>query len=159
MRRMLARCVWTVRVLLTRRTEPDFVKSIRLRKGLFFDGIVPCQDRILAPVRGSFCFGGAREGIVIECFRIALKSADRSVSFVCQDDLCPGQRDVLGFSADPEGNDAVIAFRDVSLVRTGADVCHYAVKIHASRFNKSGSPSPAAKESKKLVMLQSSCCE
>ena len=44
----------------------------------------------------------------------------------------------MGLSADPEGDDAAIAFHDVSLVRTGAHVCHYAVKIHAFTSTSGG---------------------
>lgn len=62
--------------LLIGRPEPDFVKSICLRKGVFFHGVVTRLDRILKPVRRSFFFADAREGIVIECFGIGLKCAD-----------------------------------------------------------------------------------
>jgi hypothetical protein len=88
--------------LLSSRTEPDFVKSIGLGKGVFFQSVVTGEDRILAPVRSPFFFGGTREWIVIEGFSIGLESANRSVSSVCQNDLCPGQRDTFGFRANPQ---------------------------------------------------------
>ena len=116
--------------LLTSRTEPNFVKSICLRQGLLFHSVVTCLDSILAPVRRSFDFGDTPEGIVVESFGIGLEYANRSVSFVCQDDLCSGQGDAFGSSADPESDNPLITFRDVSLVRTGAYVGHDAVKIH-----------------------------
>jgi len=87
--------------LLTSGTEPDFVKSIRLRKGFFFQSVVTGQDRVVAPVRGSLFCGGIREWIIGEGFSIGLESADRSVLSVRQDYFCPGQRDTFGPSADP----------------------------------------------------------
>jgi hypothetical protein len=115
---------------LARRTEPDFVKPIGLGQGVFFQSVVTGEDRIFAPVRGPLFFGVAREWIDGECFGIGLESADRSVSSVRQDQLCPGQRDIFGLRADPQGNYSAIALRDTSLVRASADIGHYAVQIH-----------------------------
>ena len=117
-------------LLTSRRTEPYFEKSIRLGKGLFSHCVVACLDRIVAPFRGSFFFGGTCEWISIECFRVGLESSDRIVSSVRQDYLCPGQRDLFGPSVDPEGDDPRLAFHDASLVGTGADVGHDPVQIH-----------------------------
>lgn len=77
-------------MLLLSLPEPDFVKSVCLRKGLFFQSVVTGQDRVLAPVRGQFFFGGTGKWIIVECFNIGLESANRSVSFVREDYLRPG---------------------------------------------------------------------
>ena len=118
--------------LLVSRTEPDFVEAIGVRQSSLFQGVVTSEGRILAPVGGSFFFGDTRNGIVVEGFGIGTEYADRSISFVCQDYLCPGQRDVLRLSTDPDGDDTAFTLRDVWLVRTRAHVCHYAVEIHVT---------------------------
>lgn len=115
---------------LARRTEPDFVKPIGLGQGVFFQSVVTGEDRIFAPVRGPLFFGVAREWIDGECFGIGLESADRSVSSVREDQLGPGQRDLFGLGADPEGDDPALPLGNASLVRAGEDIGHDAVEIH-----------------------------
>ena len=77
--------------LLGRGAEPNFNKSICARQGLFSHSVVAGQDRILAPIHRAVVFGLAHDWIIIETFRIRLEHADRGISFVREDELCPGE--------------------------------------------------------------------
>jgi len=105
------------------------VKTIGLRQSVRFQRVVSRQHPVVTPVCGSFFVGRTGERIMSEGLSVSAKFTDGSISPVSQDEPGPGQRDIFGLSADPQGDYSAITLRDASLMRTGTDVGHDAVQI------------------------------
>jgi hypothetical protein len=115
--------------LFGRRAEPDFVKSIGLRKRSAFQGVVTGQDPVFIPLGGALSFGRTREGIIGQHFGVGVKFADRTVSSVRQNEFGHCERNAFRVGAEPERDNSEIARRDASLVGAGPHIGHYAVQI------------------------------
>jgi hypothetical protein len=115
--------------LFGRRAEPDFVKSISLRKGSAFQGVVTGQDPVFIPLGGALSFGRTSKGIIREHLSEGVKFADPSISSVRQKELGHCERNAFRVGAEPERDDSEIARRDGALVGAGAHIGHYAVQI------------------------------
>jgi hypothetical protein len=106
------------------------VKSIGLRKGSAFQGVVTGQDPVFVSLGGPFNLGGARERIISQHFGVGVKFADRAVSSVLQNVFGHCEGSAFRVGADSERDDSEVTHRDASLVGAGEDIGHDAVEIH-----------------------------